>query len=117
LAKIADTLSGESAIGRLSQVCERWIYSSCLCFALDLEVGHVHRAALLMRNSSCLCFALSLEERQKSGFRYRYSDCQMEYSRNLPFERGGRMDEVFQTSIDRSRTALNSDTIKTILGA
>jgi hypothetical protein len=41
----------------------------------------------------------------------------MEYSRNLPFERGGRMDEVFQTSIDRSRTALNSDTIKTILGA
>jgi hypothetical protein len=26
LAKIADTLSGPRAIGRLSQVCERWIY-------------------------------------------------------------------------------------------
>src|SRR6516162_1502564 len=37
LAKIADTLSGQQAVGRLCQVCERWIYSSCLCFALDLE--------------------------------------------------------------------------------
>jgi hypothetical protein len=34
LAKIADTLSGQQAIGRLCEVCERWIYSSCLCFAL-----------------------------------------------------------------------------------
>jgi hypothetical protein len=37
LAKIADTLSRQQALGRLSQVCERWIYSSCLCFALELE--------------------------------------------------------------------------------
>jgi len=37
LAKIADTLSEERTIGRLSQVCERWIYTTCLCFALDLE--------------------------------------------------------------------------------
>jgi hypothetical protein len=34
LAKIADTLSEPRAIGRLSQICERWIYS-CVCFALD----------------------------------------------------------------------------------
>ena len=27
LAKIADTLSGPQAIGRLNQVCERWIYT------------------------------------------------------------------------------------------
>jgi hypothetical protein len=78
LAKIADTWSEESAIGRLSQVCERWIYSSCLCFALDWE------------------------EQQRSGFRYRYSNYQVEYSRNLLFELGGRMDQVFQTLIDRS---------------
>src|SRR5215831_17586285 len=32
LAKIADTLSENRAIGRLSQVCERWIYT-CVCFA------------------------------------------------------------------------------------
>jgi hypothetical protein len=92
LAKIADTLSEESAIGRLSQVCERWIYSSCLCFALDLE------------------------EQQQSGFRYQYSNYQIEYSRNLLFELGGRMDRVFQALIDRSRAPLDLDTIKTILG-
>lgn len=92
LAKIADTLSEESAIGRLSQVCERWIYSSCLCFALDCE------------------------EQQQSGFRYQYSNYQIEYSRNLLFELGGRMEGVFQTLIDRSRAPLDLDTIKTILG-
>ncbi|MGH9629082.1 MAG: hypothetical protein ACRD7E_12230 [Bryobacteraceae bacterium] len=37
LAKIADTLSEQRTIGRLSRVCERWIYTTCLCFALDLE--------------------------------------------------------------------------------
>ena len=37
LAEVADTLSESRTIGRLSQVCERWIYSACLCFALDLE--------------------------------------------------------------------------------
>ena len=37
LAKIADPLSESLAIGRRRQVCERWIYSSCLCFALDSE--------------------------------------------------------------------------------
>src|SRR5215469_2875795 len=36
LAKIADTLSEHRAIGRLSQVCERWIYR-CLCFARDFD--------------------------------------------------------------------------------
>jgi hypothetical protein len=37
LAKIADTLSAGQTIGRLHQACERWIYSTCLCFALDRE--------------------------------------------------------------------------------
>jgi len=92
LAKIADTLSEESAIGRLSQVCDRWIYSACLCFALDWE------------------------EQRKSGFQYQYSNYQVEYSRNLRFELGGRMERVFQALIDRSRALLDLDTIKTILG-
>jgi hypothetical protein len=92
LAKIADTLSEESAIGRLSQVCDRWIYSGCLCFALDGE------------------------EQRKSGFRYQYSNYQVEYSRNLLFELGGRMERVFQALIDRSRAPLDLDTIKTIFG-
>ena len=37
LAKIAETLSDQRTIGRLSQLCDRWIYSTCLCFAMS---GH-----------------------------------------------------------------------------
>jgi hypothetical protein len=92
LAKIADTLSEASIMGRLRQVCERWIYSAGLCFALDLE------------------------EQERSGFRYQYSNFQLEYSRNLVFDLGSQMEQVFQALIDRSRAPLNLKTIKTILG-
>jgi hypothetical protein len=44
------------------------------------------------------------------------SDYQMEYSRNLIFAVGGRMELVFQSLIDRSRAPLDLKTIKTILG-
>jgi hypothetical protein len=36
LAQIADTLSQDAAAGRLSQVINRWIYTACLVFGLDL---------------------------------------------------------------------------------
>jgi hypothetical protein len=91
-AKIAETLSEQRAVGRLSEVCERWIYRCCLCFALDFE------------------------EQKRSGFRYHFSNYQMEYSRNLIFAVGGRMEQVFQSLIDRSRAPLDLKTIKTILG-
>lgn len=91
LAKIADTLSEPRAIGRLSQVCERWIYT-------------------------CICFALDYDEQKRSGFRYQYSNYQIEYSRNLVFAVGAHMDQVFQALIDRSRAPLDLKTIKTILG-
>ena len=91
LAKIADTLSEPRAIGRLSQICERWIYS-------------------------CLCFALDFDEQKRSGFRYQYSSYQIEYSRNLVFEVGGHLDQVFQALIDRSRAPLDLKSIRTILG-
>jgi hypothetical protein len=92
LAKIAETLSEQRTIGRLSQVCDRWIYSACLCFALDLE------------------------EQRLSTFHYQYSNYQVEYSRNLIFEVGGQMEQVFQALIDRSRVRLDLKTVKTILG-
>jgi hypothetical protein len=92
LAKIADTLSGQRTIGRLSQACERWIYTTCLCFALELD------------------------EQKRSGFHYQYSNYQVEYSRNLIFEIGGHMDQVFQALIDRSRVRLDLKTVRTILG-
>jgi len=91
LAKIADTLSEPRAIGRLSQVCERWIYT-------------------------CVGFALDFAEQKRSGFRYQYSTYQVEYSRNLVFDVGGHLDQVFQALIDRSRAPLDLKTIKTILG-
>src|SRR5271165_5514659 len=40
----------------------------------------------------------------------------MEYSRNLIFVVGGRMEQVFQALIDRSRAPLDLTMIKTILG-
>ena len=92
LAKIADTLSEKETAGRLRQLCERWIYSTCLCFALDLA------------------------EQEKSRFQYQYSVFQMEYSRNLWFRSGRQMDEIFQALIDRTRAPLDLDRIKTIFG-
>ena len=92
LAQLADTLLQPGAIGQLGQVCDRWIYTACLCFALDLD------------------------EQKHSGFHYDYSIYQLEYSRNLIFEVGGHMDQVFQALIDRSRAPLDLKRIQKILG-
>ena len=59
LARVVDAWPQQAAIGRLGQVCDRWIYSACLCFGLDLA------------------------EQERSGFGYAYSVYQAEYSRNL----------------------------------
>jgi hypothetical protein len=61
-------------------------------------------------------FALDIEERRHSRFLYQFSNYQIEYSRNLVFEVGGHMEQVFQALIDRSRAPLGLKTIKTILG-
>jgi hypothetical protein len=92
LAGVADTMSTSGAGGRLAQVCERWIYSTCLIFALDLD------------------------EQRESGFRYSYSVYQAEYSRNLLFQQGRQMEEVFQGTIDRTRPRLDLKTVRTIFG-
>jgi hypothetical protein len=92
LAKVADTLSRDEIAGRLLQICERWIYTTCLCFALDLE------------------------EQNKSKFHYQYSVFQIEYSRDLLFQSGRQMDQVFQALIGRTRGPLNLNRIKTIFG-
>ena len=75
LAQIAETLSQDAAIGRLGRACDRWIYTACLCFGLDLA------------------------DQQASGFRYDYSVYQAEYSRNLIFASGARMDRVSARSL------------------
>ena len=92
LAQIAETLSQPAAIGRLGQACDRWIYTACLCFGLDLA------------------------DQQASGFRYDYSVYQAEYSRNLIFASGARMDRVFGTVADRTRSRLDVPALRTLFG-
>jgi len=92
LAQVADTLCLPDTIGRLSQVCDRWIYSACLCFALDQA------------------------EQERSGFHYNYSVYQAEYSRNLLFTRGAILDQVFHGVVERTRVRLDVKVLKTIFG-
>jgi DNA-binding transcriptional ArsR family regulator len=92
LDQLANTLCDHHTIGRLTEVCDRWVYSSCLCFALDLD------------------------EQLRSGFRYRYSVYQIEYSRNLLFTRGTVLDAVYQGLIDRTRQYLDVPKLCTLFG-
>ncbi len=93
LAQVADTLSQPGTAGRLGQVIDRWIYTACLCFGLDLA------------------------EQRRSGFRYAYSVYQVEYSRNLLFRYGAVMDRVFDAVMDRTRSRLDVPTLRTLFGA
>jgi hypothetical protein len=92
LAQVADALSQPAAIGRLGQVCDRWIYTACLCFGLDLA------------------------EQGMSGFRYSYTVYQAEYSRNLLFRDGAQMEDLFDRVIDRTRSRLDIPAVRTIFG-
>ena len=89
LAQVADTLSQPETIGRLSQVLDRWIYTACLCFGLDLA------------------------DQARSGFGYVY---QVEYSRNLIFASGAVMERAFDTIVDRTRTRLDVPRLRTLFG-
>jgi len=93
LAQIADTLCATDIVGQLEQVCDRWMYSACLCFALDLE------------------------EQERTHFRYDYSVYQVEYSRNLLFRHGSQMEQIFQALVDRTRVWLDVKRVQTIFGA
>jgi len=89
---VADTLSESRTVGHLIQICERWIYSACLCFGLDLE------------------------EQRQSGFGYVYSVFQLEYSHNLLFRDGAQMDVFFQALASRAWRRLNLPQLKTLFG-
>jgi len=92
LKQVADTLCSESTVGQLRQVCDRWLYTTCLAFAL------------------------SPEEQTQTGFRYDYSVFQVEVSRNLLFHKGQQLEQVFQGLIDRNRAHLDLQQVKTIFG-
>jgi len=90
--RLAARLHHDETIGRLRELCERWIYSTCLCFALTQE------------------------EQKRIAFAYQYSVFQLELSRNLLFLRGTTMNEVYQKLIDRTRAPLDLKQVKTIFG-
>jgi hypothetical protein len=92
LARVADAWPRDAAIGRLGQVCDRWIYTACLCFGLDLD------------------------EQERSGFRYGYSVYQAEYSRNLLFKSGAQMEDLFDRILDRTRSRLDIPAVRTLFG-
>jgi hypothetical protein len=93
LAQITDTLSQDAAPGRLSQVINRWIYTTCLVFGLDLA------------------------DQQRTFFTYAYSTYQAEYSRNLLFHSGRQMEDVFDAAVDRTRSRLDVPQVTTLFGA
>jgi hypothetical protein len=92
LHQLAECLREDSAIGRLADVADRWVYSTCLCFALRQE------------------------EQDRTGFRYQYSCAQIEFSRNLLFHSADQLDQVYQGMIDRTRKTLDVPKLKTIFG-
>jgi len=77
---------------RLHNLCRRWIYSTCLCFALTLE------------------------EQRRSQFEYSFSCFQLELSRKFLFRRPVDLDEVYQKLLDRTRQSLDVKQLKTIFG-
>jgi hypothetical protein len=92
LNRLGKKLRSEAVAGRLGEVIDRWVYSSCLCFGLTRE------------------------EQTRSGFHYDYSCSQMEYSRNLIFRSPDQLDKVYQGLIDRTARILDVPKLKTIFG-
>jgi hypothetical protein len=75
----------------------------------------VHKAVSGI-SSFCLCFALNTKEQELSRFYYQYMCYQIEYSQNLLFHSGTKLDSVYQELIDRTRPLLDLDKLKTIFG-
>jgi hypothetical protein len=92
LGRVADTLRAAGSEGRLVSGCERWLYSTCLVFALPLA------------------------EQEKTRFRYAYSLYQAEDSRNYLFGDGRHREPWFEALIDRTRASLDLPTVKTLFG-
>ena len=90
--EVAAGLLGDDLAPSLQAVCERWLYSACLCFGLPVE------------------------DQTRSRFRYKFSVWQLEYSRNLLFRDGQMMDQVYQKLLDRTRGPLDLKALKTVFG-
>jgi hypothetical protein len=93
LAQVADTLSQPATIGRLSQVCDRWIYSACLCSGWT----STSRTAAVSPTAT--------------------RSTKPNTPRNLIFKVGAQMEKVFDRIVDRTRARLDVPTLRTLFGA
>lgn len=93
VSTLAEQLIQPKLSRHLEALCNRWLYSSCLCFGLPQP------------------------DQQRTDFKYRYSVWQLEYSRNFLFRDGGTLEEVFQKLLDRTRAPLDIKSLETIFGA
>jgi len=92
LDRLGSRLCHEHVFLGLAEVCERWIYSSCLCFALTRQ------------------------EQLRSGFNYQFCCYQIEYSRNLVFKSGRELDGFYQSLVERTWPLLDLPRLKTLFG-
>lgn len=88
---VADALRSQTAIGQLKQVCDRWVYW-------------------------CASFGVSFADQKRTRFVYSYYIHQLEYSRNLMFDKCLKMEEIFEGIVDRNRARLNIKRIVKIFG-
>jgi hypothetical protein len=90
--QLADSLATAGLWKRLDDLCRRWIYSACLCFALPQP------------------------DQLRTQFEYVFSCHQLELSRNFLFHQGSALEEVYQSLLDRTRKPLDIHQLKTIFG-
>jgi hypothetical protein len=90
--RLAERLTQPELPEQLAALCQRWLYSACLCFGLPAD------------------------EQARTDFAYRYSVWQLEYSRNFLFRDPATLEEVFQKLLDRTRQPLDIKVLETIFG-
>lgn len=60
---------------------------------------------------------MSPAEQSQTHFQYQYTVFQVELSRNLLFHKGGQLEQLFESLVDRMRSALDLKRLKTIFGS
>ena len=92
LAQAANGWPRDAAIGRLGQVCDRWICTACLRFARGLE------------------------EQDRAGSGCGYPAWQAGYSRDLLPASGAQAGALSGRILDRTRSRLDIPAIRAIVG-
>ena len=110
-SKVGNCFTAVADPAGLARIADALLVAGCGCRAAEPGLQ------ILDLFGACLCFGLDLDEQQRSGFGYALSVYRVEYSRNLVFAYGRRMQRVFDTVVDRTRSRLDVPKIRTVFGA